>query len=208
MFYRLYKKSDFEQKVATILTEFKKDKVVVVLNQQVNYQDKIVSFATVGKSITNQNVKDWQEKLNELGYSDVSFEITQSVENLETLNMLEKLESTYFTAQQILNKKEEQIIKQEKELIDLQKQVNQAEKSNFPFNQIAKEIKINYNAVTEIAFSSVIKTNFETTDTIPTIFLKWDPKTATNSIQADEAKIQKWLQLKLQNAKLKVSKLN
>jgi uncharacterized hydrophobic protein (TIGR00271 family) len=208
MFYRLYKESDFEQKVATILTEFKKDKVVVVLNKQVNYQDKIVSFATVGKSITNQNVQDWKKKLEKQGYPDVAFEITQSVENLEALNMLEKLESTYFSTQQILNKKEEQIIKQEKELVDLHKQVYQAEKSNFPFDQIAKEIKINYNAVSEIAFSSVIKTNFETTDTIPTIYLKWDPKTTANSIQADEAKIQKWLQLKLQNAKLKVSKLN
>jgi uncharacterized hydrophobic protein (TIGR00271 family) len=208
MFYRLYKKSDFEQKVATVLNEFKKDKVVVVLNQQVNYQDKIVSFATVGKSITNQNVKDWQEKLKKQGFSNVKFEITQSVENLETLTMLEKLESTYFTSQQILNKKEELIIKQEKELIELQKQVLLSEKVRFPFDQIAQEIKINYNDVTEIAFSSVIKTNFEITDTIPTIYLKWSPKATANRILADEAKIQKWLQLKLQNAKLKVSKLN
>ena len=208
MFYRLYKKSDFEQKVATILTEFKQDKVVVVLNQHVNYKDKTVSFATVGKSITNQNVKNWQERLEKQGYSNVKFEITQSVENLETLNMLEKLESTYFTAQQILNKKEELIIKQEKELIELQKQVYQAEKSNFPFDQIAQEIKINYSAVTEIAFSRIIKTNFETIDTIPTIYLKWDPKITANKIATDEAKIQKWLRLKLQNDKLKVSKHN
>ena len=122
--------------------------------------------------------------------------------------MLEKLESTYFTAQQILNKKEELIIKQEKELIELQKQVYQAEKSNFPFDQIAQEIKINYSAVTEIAFSRIIKTNFETIDTIPTIYLKWDPKITANKIATDEAKIQKWLRLKLQNDKLKVSKHN
>lgn len=208
MFYRLYKKSDFEQKVTILVNELKEDKGVVVLNQSINYQDKIVSFATVGKSVTTQNVNNWKQKLQKQGFEDVEFEITQSVENLETQNMLEKLESTYFTTQQILNKKEELIIKQEKELIDLQKQLYLSEKSKIPFDQIAKEIKINYSAVTEIAFSKVIRTNFKKIDTIPTIYLKWDPKISSIRISEDEVKIQEWLRLKVHNNKLKVSKLN
>lgn len=208
MFYRLYKKSDFEQKVTSIINEFKVDKDVVVLNQSVDYQKKIVSFATVGKSVTNQNVVSWKEKLKKQGYPEVKFEITQSVDNLETQNMLEKLESTYFTTQQILNKKEEQIIKQEKELIDLQKQLYISEKSKIPFDQIAHEIKINYGMVDEVAFSRVIRTDFKKIDTIPTVYLKWNLKVSQQQILKDEEKIQKWLRLKLQNEKLKVSKSN
>ncbi|WP_276979217.1 DUF389 domain-containing protein [Flavobacterium filum] len=208
MFYGLYKKSDFEQKVNSIITNFNLDKDVVVLNQKINFQTKTISFATVGKSVSKENVEEWRAKLEKQGYPDVTFEITQSVENLETQNMLEKLESTYFTTQQILNKKEELLIKQEKEIIDLQKQLYLSEKSKIPFDQIANEIKINYNDVSEVAYSKLLKTNFTEIDTIPLIYLKWKPNVNQNQIFSQEQKIQKWLRLKLNNDKLIISKLN
>ncbi|WP_035655522.1 DUF389 domain-containing protein [Flavobacterium filum] len=208
MFYGLYKKSDFEQKVNSIITNFNLDKDVVVLNQKINFQTKTISFATVGKSVSKENVEEWRAKLEKQGYPDVIFEITQSVENLETQNMLEKLESTYFTTQQILNKKEELLIKQEKEIIELQKQLYLSEKSKIPFDQIAKEIKINYNDVSEVAYSKLLKTNFTEIDTIPLIYLKWKPNVNQNQIFSQEQKIQKWLRLKLNNDKLIISKLN
>ncbi|MBC8884145.1 DUF389 domain-containing protein [Flavobacterium piscinae] len=208
MFYGLYKKTDFEQKVNTIITTFSLDKDVVILNQKVNFQNKTVSFATVGKSVTNQDVEEWSEKLKKQGYSGVKFEITQSVENLETQNMLEKLESTYYTTQQILNKKEELLVKQEKEIIDLQKQLYLSEKSKIPFDQIANEIKINYNEVAEVAYSRLLKTNFTKIDTVPIIYIKWNNNLNQNQILSQEQKIQKWLRLKLQNEKLTIQKLN
>jgi uncharacterized hydrophobic protein (TIGR00271 family) len=208
MFYGLYKKSDFEQKVNSIITNFNLDKDVVVLNQKINFQKKTISFATVGKSVSKENVEEWRAKLEKQGYPDVIFEITQSVENLETQNMLEKLESTYFTTQQILNKKEELLIKQEKEIIELQKQLYLSEKSKIPFDQIANEIKINYNDVSEVAYSKLLKTNFTQIDTIPLIYLKWKPNVNQNQILSQEQKIQKWLRLKLNNEKLIISKLN
>jgi uncharacterized hydrophobic protein (TIGR00271 family) len=207
MFYGLYKKSDFEQKVNSIITNFNLHKDVVVLNQKINFQTKTISFATVGKSVSKENVEEWRAKLEKQGYPDVIFEITQSVENLETQNMLEKLESTYFTTQQILNKKEELLIKQEKEIIELQKQLYLSEKSKIPFDQIANEIKINYNDVSEVAYSKLLKTNFTQIDTIPLIYLKWKPNVNQNQILSQEQKIQKWLRLKLNNEKLIISKL-
>jgi hypothetical protein len=208
MFYGLYKKSDFEQKVNSIVTNFNLDQDVVVLNQKINYQSKTVSFATVGKSVSKENVEDWSAKLEKQGYPEVKFEITQSVENLETQNMLEKLKSTYFTTQQILNKKEELLIKQEKEIMELQKQLYLSEKSKIPFDQIANEIKINYNEVVEVAYSRLFKTNFTKIDTVPIIYIKWNNNLNQNQILIQEQKIQKWLRLKLKNEKLIISKLN
>lgn len=208
MFYGLYKKSDFERKVNLILNEFKENNDVILLNQQISYSDKTIAFATVGKSVTISLINKWKEKLEKQGYAGVEFEIAQSVENLETQTMLEKLESTYYTSQQNLNKKEEIIVKQEKELLLLQKQLYLSEKSKIPFDQIANEIKINYTNVDEIAFSKLIKTDFKTFDTIPIIYLKWDSKTNSSLISTNEAKIQKWLRLKLQAEKLKVERLN
>jgi uncharacterized hydrophobic protein (TIGR00271 family) len=208
MFYGLYKKSDFERKVNLILNEFKENNDVILLNQQINFNNKKVSFATVGKSVTTTIVENWKVQLVKQGYSGVEFDIAQSVENLETQTMLEKLESTYFTSQQNLNKKEEIIVKQEKELLQLQKQLYLSEKSKIPFDQIANEIKINYSNIEEIAFSRMIKTNFEVIDTIPIIYLKWNQEINNKTILKDEEKIQNWLRLKLQNEKLTIQKLN
>ncbi|RAR47070.1 DUF389 domain-containing protein [Flavobacterium lacus] len=208
MFYGLYKKSDFERKVNLILSEFKENNDVILLNQQISYNEKTVAFATVGKSVTISLVNKWKEKLKKQGYDGVAFEIAQSVENLETQTMLEKLESTYYTSQQNLNNKEEIIVRQEKELLLLQKQLYLSEKSKVPFDQIANEIKINYTNIDEIAFSKLIKTNFTTFDTIPIIYLKWNKAINSKTVSADEEKIQKWLRLKLQNEKLIIQKLN
>jgi hypothetical protein len=121
---------------------------------------------------------------------------------------LEKLESTYYTSQKNLNNKEEIIVRQEKELLLLQKQLYLTEKSNVPFDQIANEIKINYANVDEIAFSKLIKTNFQKIDTLPIIYIKWNKSASLNNRTSDEAKIQKWLRLKLQTEKLEVERLN
>ncbi|GGD32330.1 DUF389 domain-containing protein [Flavobacterium orientale] len=208
MFYGLYKKSDFERKVNLILSEFRENNDVILLNQQISYNDKTVAFATVGKSVTISLVNKWKEKLEKQGYGGVEFEIAQSVENLETQTMLEKLESTYYTSQQNLNNKEEIIVRQEKELLLLQKQLYLSEKSKVPFDQIANEIKINYTNVEEIAFSKLIKTNFKKMDTLPIIYLKWSKSTSERNKTNDEAKIQKWLRLKLQTDKLEIERLN
>lgn len=208
MFYGLYKKSDFERRVNVILNEFKENNDVILLNQKIEYNKRKVSFATVGKSVTISLVDNWKSSLERQGYSEVEFEIAQSIENLKTQTMLEKLESTYYTSQKNLNNKEEIIVRQEKELLLLQKQLYLSEKSNVPFDQIANEIKINYANVDEIAFSKLIKTNFQKIDTLPIIYIKWNKSATLNNRTSDEAKIQKWLRLKLQTEKLEVERLN
>jgi hypothetical protein len=74
-----------------------------------------------------------------------------------------------------------------------------------PFSVIAEEIKINYENVEELAYSSMFKTNFKTTDTIPMVYIKW--KAGHQNANADSKKIQKWLQVKLSKPNLKVMEM-
>lgn len=202
MFYRLYQKSDFDQKVNQIINEYKLKHDMVILDLKTNYDEKLVSFATIGKTITSSSVETWKSKLLDDGFEDVKFDITQNAENMETNLKLENIEKTYLNTQQILNKKEELIIKYEKENMDLQKQISLSEKSKVPFSEIAEEIKINYENVEELAYSRMFKTNFKTTDTIPMVYIKW--KSGHQNANADTKKIQKWLQVKLSKPNLKV----
>lgn len=202
MFYRLYQKSDFDQKVNQIINQYKLKHDMVILDLKTNYDEKLVSFATIGKTITSSSVETWKSKLLDAGFEDVKFDITQNAENMETNLKLENIEKTYLNTQQILNKKEELIIKYEKENMDLQKQISLSEKSKVPFSEIAEEIKINYENVEELAYSRMFKTNFKTTDTIPMVYIKW--KSGHQNAHADTKKIQKWLQVKLSKPNLKV----
>jgi uncharacterized hydrophobic protein (TIGR00271 family) len=205
MFYRLYQKSDFDQKVNQIINEYKLKHNMVILDLKTNYDEKLVSFATIGKTITSSSVEIWKSNLLDDGFEDVTFDITQNAENMETNLKLENIEKTYLNTQQILNKKEELIIKYEKENMDLQKQISLSEKSKVPFSVIAEEIKINYENVEELAYSSMFKTNFKTTDTIPMVYIKW--KAGHQNANADSKKIQKWLQVKLSKPNLKVMEM-
>ena len=206
MFYRLYQKSVFEQNVTLIIDDYKKQNDLVVLDLKTNYRDKTVSFATIGKTITNKSVDFWKKTLQEHGFEEVQFDITQNSESSETNLKLDNIEKTYMNAQQLLNKKEEMIVKFEKENLELQKQISLSEKSKIPFSQIADEIKINYENVEELAYSRMFKTNFKTTDTIPMVYVKW--KEGYRKVDYEKSKIEKWLQTKLSKPNLKVVMMN
>jgi uncharacterized hydrophobic protein (TIGR00271 family) len=205
MFYELYKKSDFEQKVQTLVEDFKSKSEVVILDQKVDLKTKTVSFATIGSVITKDRVANWIEELSSHGYSDVIFDITQNADNLDTQNKLIEIERTYLTTQQMFNKKEELLVKYEKENLELQKQLSLSERAKVPFTQIVDEVKINYPHIKELGYSRLITTDFKKTDTIPVVYIKWDSNYPR--INAEKETIQKWLRVKLGKEQLKVERV-
>jgi uncharacterized hydrophobic protein (TIGR00271 family) len=205
MFYELYKKSDFEQKVQTLIENFKNTSEVVILDQKVNLKTKTVSFATIGAVVTTEKVASWKEELAVHGYENVIFDIAQNADNLETQNKLNEIENTYLTTQQMLNKKEELLVRYEKENLELQKQLSLSERGKVPFTQIVDEVKINYENIKELGYSRLITTDFVKTDTIPVVYIKWDANYP--HINKEKEKIQKWLRVKLGKEHLKVERV-
>lgn len=205
MFYELYKKSDFEQKVQTLVEDFKSKSEVVILDQKVDLKTKTVSFATIGAVVSKEKVLSWKKELSSHGYDNVIFDIAQNADNLETQNKLNEIENTYLTTQQMLNKKEELLVKYEKENLDLQKQLSLSERAKVPFTQIVDEVKINYPHIKELGYSRLITTDFKKTDTIPVVYIKWDPN--YSRINSEKETIQKWLRVKLDKEQLKVERI-
>lgn len=205
MFYELYKKSDFEQKAQALIEDFKSNNEVVILDQKVNIKTKTISFATVGSVVSRDKVENWKKELASFGYENVIFDIAQNADNLETQNKLNEIENTYMTTQQLLNKKEEMLVRYEKEILELQKQLSLSERAKVPFTQIAEELKINYEHIKELGYSRLITTDFNKTDTIPIVYIKWDPNYP--QINSEKEKIQKWLRTKLGKSQLKVERV-
>jgi uncharacterized hydrophobic protein (TIGR00271 family) len=205
MFYELYKKSDFEQKAQALIEDFKSNNEVVILDQKVNIKTKTISFATVGSVVSRDKVESWKKELASFGYENVIFDIAQNADNLETQNKLNEIENTYMTTQQLLNKKEEMLVRYEKEILELQKQLSLSERAKVPFTQIAEEVKINYEHIKKLGYSRLITTDFDSTDTIPIVYIKWDANYP--QINSEKEKIQKWLRSKLGKNQLKVERV-
>lgn len=202
LFYKLYRQTDFKQKVETILTDFKNEQDIILLNEVIDGEKLQVSFATLGKSIPKNKVEQWKTTLERFGYEGVQFDISQNVENAEAMFKIDQLERTYMNTQQLLNKKEEIIVQQERELIELQKQLSLSEKGKVPFMQLAQEIKANYEQVTEVSYARTFVTDFERVDTIPVVYVKFAKDYYKK--EADKKRFQNWLQLKLGKPNLEV----
>lgn len=201
-FYKLYKKSDFDQKVTSVLLSLKEDQGIGVFEIQTNYKDNQVSFAVIGKSMEDTEIKSIQNKIAKLGYENVKIEVLQDLENKQTLSRLNELENSYLTTQQLLTKKEEQILLKDKEILDLKAKLSNG--STIVFTDVANEIKSLNENVEEVSFYNVLSTNFKTIDTIPHFVIQFKKEINSDEIKLQTEKYKKWLQAKLKNEKVVV----
>ena len=65
------------------------------------------------------------------------------------------------------------MLDKDKEIFELKKQLHQKNKKQFPFNEIAEEIKALHDNVESVSYSNKITTDFSKTDTIPTFGIFW-----------------------------------
>lgn len=89
------------------------------------------------------------------------------------------------------------------------KKLSKLEHNYIPFEELAKEIKINYETIEQLSYASVIKSNFSKTDTLSVFSVKWiDSLTKEPARQKDKEKLEKWLKLKLNVDTLVVKRIN
>src|SRR5690606_34141644 len=92
------------------------------------------------------------------------------------------------------------LLSQNRRIVYLEDQLKKLEKieRNFiPFEEFSKELKINYEAVKTISFSSVITSNFRKTDTLSVFTVKWnDSLISANEIPKKQKQLEDWLKVK------------
>jgi len=89
------------------------------------------------------------------------------------------------------------------------KQLSKLEKNYIPFDELTKEVKINYENLDQFSFANVINTNFTKTDTITVFTVKWIDSLANEKSRIkDTEKLEKWLKVKLNLDTLVVKRAN
>ena len=110
------------------------------------------------------------------------------VNNLEYMEELRTRDSLDLMSQQ------QKIIFLEDKVQELQKY----ERNQIPFEELTKEIRINYENLEQLSYSTVITSNFTKIDTLSVFYAKWNDSLATEEFVVKEKdKLERWLKLKL-----------
>ncbi|PNQ73808.1 hypothetical protein C1T31_05600 [Hanstruepera neustonica] len=83
-------------------------------------------------------------------------------------------------------------------LEEREKQLTALEKKMIPFNQVSKEVQINYEALSSFSYANEMTTNFEKADTLSVFTVQWDmSKINERDIPTETDKLSRWLKVKL-----------
>jgi len=77
-------------------------------------------------------------------------------------------------------------------------------KNNFPFDKIAKEIRLNYGKVTDVSYAIMIVDKNNKLDTIPTFRVAWDDDITLAQKTDFEDRLSNWLSFKMDMEKIDV----
>ena len=78
------------------------------------------------------------------------------------------------------------------------KALSKLERNYIPFEDLSKEVKINYEHIDQFSYANVIQSNFTKMDTLAVFTVKWNDSLTTKESRAKEkTKLENWLKLKL-----------
>jgi uncharacterized hydrophobic protein (TIGR00271 family) len=180
-FYKLYRQSDFNQTISHFIQVQKEEKGVLIFDIEKDYSKKEISFAVIGNKINQSDLNDLKLKLSHKGYENVKINLIKNYQEGEGNKNLNVDEKILLTSQKIAN--------------------NQYPIASV-FEDISKEIHAIDSDIVEVSYGRILKSNFNSIDTIPTFYVQW--KEDAQDVELKNDKIQNWLRVKTENQKLRV----
>ncbi len=208
LFVNLLRIQVFESKAKEYTAKVVKYNGTETIKSEQDFKKKEIEVYLIGKVVPKETIEIWKDGLNNYealkGSKLIIHQGTNDSGDISLLSSQVKsgiLEDLYLKNQEVIENKDAQISFLENELLKYKQ-------GDFSFEEISKELKINYEEVESLNYANTISTNFKKTDTIPTFNVTWDSKTKNATKIADAQKIQKWLSLRLKLDTLAVRSLN
>lgn len=91
------------------------------------------------------------------------------------------------------------LLSQSEKIIFLENKVRKLSKYEalqIPFEELTKEVAINYENIDRLSYSSVISSNFKKLDTIAEFTVKWNNAIKADAIAKEQNKLERWLKQK------------
>jgi len=198
-FYDLYKKNNFKTKVENWKNLLKNDGVVFIDEDDadIDYENNSINVTIYGRTVTQENRKQWNEKLVELGLEGAQLNIQGGKDDSQMINEFQNLRDQFAKNQKIIEGRDALIRNKDQRIEQLENALNSEFNNKVPFLKISEEAKINYDGLQEISYSHRIKTNFSKVDTLAVFNVKWFDSISKDIVKTEEIKLGKWLKTRL-----------
>ncbi|MEP6262319.1 MAG: DUF389 domain-containing protein [Gillisia sp.] len=208
LFVNLLRKQVFETRANEFLTQVVQYSGAEKLRSSQDYQNKEIEVYLIGAQVPDATIETWQNQMQEIEVlRDAKLIIRQGPSQGGDMAALSSqvrtgiLEDLYVRNQEVIENKDARIELLERELLKFRR-------GDFSFVNLSREIKANYENVENLSFATMISTNFEKIDTIPTFTVTWKNNVPARAKRNDIEKMQKWLNLRLQLDTLNVRSFN
>ncbi len=208
LFVNLLRQQVFEIEANRFLTNVVQFSGAEKLRMSQNYKEKEIEVFFIGQPVPEATIETWRTQMGDVtALKEAKLIVRQGPNQSGDLDAISSqvrsgiLEDLYVRNQEVIENKDARIALLEKELLKFQS-------GDFSFPNLSKEIKANYENVASLSYATMISTNFEKSDTIPTFTITWRNNVPTRQRRADIAKMQNWLNLRLQLDTLAVRSQN
>jgi uncharacterized hydrophobic protein (TIGR00271 family) len=209
LFVNLLRIQVFESKAKDYISKVVKYKGTETIKFDQDFKNKEIEVYLIGKVVPSETIALWEDGLNNYEALKGSKLIIHQGTNdsggdISLLSSQVKsgiLEDLYLKNQEVIENKDAQITFLENELLKYKQ-------GDFSFDEISRELKVNYEQVESLNYANTITTNFQKTDTIPMFNITWNKRTKSADKIVGAQKIQKWLTLRLKMDTLAVQSLN
>ena len=198
LFLNLLKVQVFENKAKEFITTSIKHKGAVILKSNQDYDLNTIEVYLIGRLVPESVIDIWREELREnSSLNNAKLEIFQAAD--QSGDMAQELSGKLkFDILDELYEKNEQLLKDKEAKIKfLENQLTSMKVKELKFDEISKEVKMNYSEIQSISYYNKVTTNFRTTDTVPVFSITWDSKYPKSSRQKDMETLNTWLKYKL-----------
>ena len=198
LFLNLLKVQVFENKAKEFITTSIKHKGAVILKSNQDYDLNTIEVYLIGRLVPESVIDIWREELREnSSLNNTKLEIFQAAD--QSGDMAQELSGKLkFDILDELYEKNEQLLKDKEAKIKfLEDKLTSMKVKELQFDEISKEVKMNYGEIQSISYYNKVTTNFRTTDTVPVFSITWDSKYPKSSRQKDMETLNTWLKYKL-----------
>ena len=199
LFYELFVENRYKVQATKFINMVEGEGVNIIgdPSELIDYRAKEIKLYVFGHAFSRSEIDRWNKELEELGLKSTKLTILQSQDDSKVRDDIDELKNMYMSSNRMISAKDESIREKDIRISELEKDLRKYYNQEVPFDQISKEIKINYEHLVRAGFSREYVTNFEKMDTLSVITLKWDNKIRKREVKKQQEKVKKWLETRL-----------
>jgi uncharacterized hydrophobic protein (TIGR00271 family) len=179
-----------------------------VINSKVTFNEDKPSRIEVyllGTPLSDQTVRELNQKLAVYNLKEAELKIYQNKN--ETSDLEGKISQSVKTGiiEEMYEKNAIRLAEKDEVIHELENEIMLLQGKQIPFENIKREIKVQYNDVVQLGYANAIETDFsKRQDTVPTFFIRWKNIDDATQAEVKRRSLEKWLRVRLDDNRLRV----